>query len=71
MIQQYGHFEYDHNLDEFYDYEKYGLQYMNQEAGAFTDRGYVTYHGTVSLEVLMIGDLTKAPGEKYELQMGI
>mgnify|MGYP001860768047 CR=1 FL=1 len=71
MIQQSGHFEYDPNLDEFYDYEKYGLQYMNQEAGAFTDRGYVTYHGTVSLEVLMIGDLTKAPGEKYELQMGI
>lgn len=71
MIQQSGHFEYDPNLDEFYDYEKYGLQHMNQEAGAFTDRGYVAYHGTVSLEVLMMGDLTKAPGEKYELQMGI
>ena len=71
MIQQSGHFEYDPNLDEFYDYEKYGLQHMNQEAGAFTDRGYVAYHGTVSLEVLMMGDLTKVPGEKYELQMGI
>ena len=25
MIQRSGHFEYDPNLDEFYDYERYGL----------------------------------------------
>ena len=28
MIQKSGHFEYDPNLDEFYDYERYGLQHM-------------------------------------------
>lgn len=28
MIQRSGHFEYDPNLDEFYDYERYGLQHM-------------------------------------------
>ena len=39
MIQESGHFEYDQNLDEFYDYEKYGLQRMEQESGMFTDRG--------------------------------
>ena len=27
MIQKSGHFEYDPNLDEFYDYERYGLQH--------------------------------------------
>lgn len=67
MIQQSGHFEYDPNLDEFYDYEKYGLQHMNQEADAFTDRGYVAYHGTVSLEVLMMGESHQ---EEQTFQMG-
>ena len=38
MIRQSGHFEYDENLDEFYDYEKYGLQRMSKEDGMFTDR---------------------------------
>ncbi|WP_346011474.1 antirestriction protein ArdA [Pseudoflavonifractor capillosus] len=67
MIQQSGHFEYDPNLDEFYDYEKYGLQHMNQETGTFTDRGYVAYHGTVSLEVLMMGESHQ---EEQTFQMG-
>lgn len=67
MIQQSGHFEYDPNLDEFYDYEKYGLQHMNQETGTFTDRGYVAYHGTISLEVLMMGETHQ---EEQTFQMG-
>lgn len=67
MIQQSGHFEYDPNLDEFYDYEKYGLQHMNQETGAFTDRGYVAYHGTISLEVLLMGETHQ---EEQTFQMG-
>ena len=33
MIQQSGHFEYDENLDAFYDYEKYGTERMNAEDG--------------------------------------
>ena len=45
MIQQSGHFDYDENLDAFYDYEKYGLQRMGEEDGMFTDRGYVAYKG--------------------------
>ena len=42
MIQQSGCFEYDENLDEFYDCEKYGLQRMGEEDGMFTDRGYIS-----------------------------
>lgn len=30
MIQQSGHFDYDENLDEFYDYEGYAVQRMNE-----------------------------------------
>ena len=45
MIQQSGHFDYDENLDAFYDYEKYGTERMNAEDGMFTDRGYIAYKG--------------------------
>ena len=55
MIQQSGHFEYDENLDEFYDYEKYGLQRMDEEDGMFTDRGYIAYRGYISMEEIMAG----------------
>ena len=66
MIQESGHFEYDHNLDGFYDYEKYGLQRMEREFGMFTDRGYISYHGTMSLEELMMED----PAEQYQKEQG-
>ena len=55
MIQQSGRFEYDENLDEFYDYEKYGLQRMDEEGGMFTDRGYIAYRGYISMEEIMAG----------------
>lgn len=53
MIRQSGHFEYDENLDAFYDYEKYGTERMNEEDGMFTDRGYVAYKGFFRMEEVM------------------
>ena len=55
MIQQSGRFEYDENLDAFYDYEKYGTERMNVEDGMFTDRGYIAYKGYTSMEEVMEG----------------
>ena len=55
MIQQSGRFEYDENLDAFYDYEKYGAERMNEEDGMFTDRGYIAYKGYTSMEEVMEG----------------
>ena len=55
MIQQSGHFDYDENLDAFYDYEKYGMERMNEEDGMFTDRGYIAYKGYISMEEVMNG----------------
>ena len=55
MIQQSGRFEYDENLDAFYDYEKYGTERMNEEDGMFTDRGYIAYKGYTSIEEVMNG----------------
>ena len=55
MIRQSGRFEYDENLDAFYDYEKYGTERMNEEDGMFTDRGYIAYKGYYSMEEVMNG----------------
>ena len=62
MIQKSGHFEYDENLDEFYNYGDYGVSRMLQEDGVFTDRGYVAYNGVLALEELMRDD----PAESYQ-----
>ena len=66
MIQESGHFDYDVNLEGFYDYEKYGLQRMEQETGMLTVKGYISYHGALSLEELMMED----PAETYRQEQG-
>ena len=55
MIRQSGRFEYDENLDAFYDYERYGTERMNAEDGMFTDRGYIAYKGYYRMEEVMNG----------------
>ena len=62
MIQQSGHYEYDENLEDFYNYGDYGVKRMLQEDGVFVDRGYVSYHGTLTLEELMRDN----PAERYQ-----
>ena len=64
MIQQSGHFDYDADLDDFYDYEGYALQRMNNEDGMFTDRGYIAYKGYFSFEEIMEG------GQGGSMEMG-
>ena len=64
MIQKSGRFDYDENLDAFYDYEKYGTERMNEEDGMFTDRGYIAYKGYISMEEVMNG------GQSNHMVMG-
>ena len=64
MICQSGHFDYDENLDAFYNYEKYGTERMNAEDGMFTDRGYIAYKGYISMEEVMNG------GQSNHMVMG-
>ena len=67
MIQQSGRFDYDSELDAFYDYEKYGQQRIRQEHGAFTKQGYIIYHGTLTLDELMQED----PAEQYQKEQEV
>ena len=62
MIQQSGHYEYDENLEDFYNYDDYGVKRMLQDDGVFVNRGYVSYHGTLTLDELMRDD----PAESYQ-----
>ena len=54
LIQESGHFDFDENLEEYYNYGKYGRDQMGSESGEFNDRGYIAYKGVLSLEELMM-----------------
>ena len=69
MIQQSGRYEYDEKLKDFYNYGDYGVEKMLQEDGTFVDRGYVSYHGTLTLEELMQDDPAESQQQEQELQM--
>ena len=66
MIMESGRFEYDENLAGYYDFQKYGQERVENEFGMFTDRGYISYHGTLSLDELMFG----SHGERTDHIMG-
>ena len=64
MIQESGHFEYDDNLEDVYDYSKYASRRMSEADGQFNVHGYVSYHGPLSLDELMMED----PNQSMEMQ---
>ena len=45
IITESGHFDYDHNLEDYIDFKRYGQTKIANESGAFTDKGYLIYHG--------------------------
>ena len=45
MICDSGHFEYDSNLEDYIDFKRYGQEKMAHDFGAFSEKGYITYHG--------------------------
>ena len=54
MIMNSGHFQYDAELDEFYDFAGYGNWRLENERGKFLDSGYICYMGDTPLEDLFI-----------------
>jgi len=60
LIQESGHFDFDENLEGYYNYERYGQDQMGSESGEFNDRGYIAYRGALSLDELMM----EAPSEQ-------
>ena len=66
MIQESGHYEYDENLDDIYDFGKYGRRRIEVEQGAFTPEGYISYHGDKSINEVLHG----ITDERLGFQMG-
>ncbi len=62
MIMESGHFNYDGELDEFYDFKKYGNWRISNEHGLFTSDGYINYHGFTSIEEVLAGSETECMG---------
>jgi len=62
MIMESGHFNYDGELDEFYDFKKYGNWRISNEHGQFVPGGYISYHGFISIEEVMAGSETERMG---------
>lgn len=67
MIRESEHFEYDPNLDAFYDYAGYGRRRIDEEQGRFTQHGYIAFQGTLTLEELMAAD----PAEQYQREQSM
>lgn len=66
MIVESSHFQYDEELDGFYDFKKYGDRRIASEQGQFTPAGYISYHGFISIEEVLSGSET----ERMEQMMG-
>lgn len=45
MICESGRFEYDENLEDYIDFKACGQDKISRETGAFTQKGYLLYHG--------------------------
>ena len=70
MIQESGHFQYDENLEGFYNFLGYGLQRTEKEQGQFNTLGYIAYQGATPLEKLLRKDPAEEPQQNQGLQMG-
>lgn len=67
MIQETDRFEFDNNLEDYYDYRRFGQDRMDHELGAFTWEGYIAYYGELSLDEVMYGVPCQ---RRSDLQMG-
>ena len=69
MIQQSGRFEYDEELEDFYDYRSYGEQRVKSEDGHFNECGYVAYRGILKIEELMYLQSMEQSRQEQGMQM--
>ena len=56
FIQSSGHYEYDDELGEYYDYERFGKDRVAREHGVFDEAGYIAYNGTLGFDEIMEQD---------------
>ena len=53
FIQSSDRYEYDDELGEYYDYERFGKDRIAREHGVFDEAGYIAYNGTLGFDEIM------------------
>ena len=53
FIQNHRHFEYDDELEKYFDYERFGKDRIAREHGVFDEAGYIAYSGTLGFDEIM------------------
>lgn len=56
LIQRSGHYSYDEELDDYYDYEALGTDTLDNQDGRFTESGYVGISDDIQLYEILDGD---------------
>ena len=69
MIQQSGRFEYDEEMEDFYDYRSYGERRVREEDGHFNECGYIAYRGILTIEQLMYLQSAEQSWQESGIQM--
>lgn len=63
FIQSSDRYEYDDELGEYYDYERFGKDRIAREHGVFDEAGYIAYNGTLGFDEIMEQDNNMAMEE--------
>ena len=53
MIERSGRYDYDPNLDDYYDYARYGADHICRQDGAFEEGGFIVWRGEQDLNELL------------------
>ena len=69
MIQESGRFEFDPNLEDYYNYAGYADARIEEYEGVFTSLGYVAYTGAMPLEELLHGGTSEQPFQMGGMKM--
>lgn len=56
LIQASGHYSYDDELDDYYDYEALGADTLDTQDGRFIEDGYVGISDDIRLDEILDGD---------------
>lgn len=67
MICESERFEYDSNLESYYDFERYGQDKIEEMGGEFNEYGFVSYLGAMSLEELMTEEAVQEQSMTMEM----
>ena len=62
LIAESGDYNYDADLDNYYNYEAFGEDYLGEQAGRFTEHGYVGINDWETVQHYLSSDAMEMGG---------